>query len=71
MKKNDHNARRIAVNDDLDVPTPSERSSSLRNRQYECESLRVSRQAIFKAGALWQRVGKTTIIHLKDPSKVK
>ena len=65
------------MNDDLDVPTPSERSSSLRDRRYECtriaasETLRVSRQANFKAGAQRQRVGKITIIHLKDPSKVK
>ena len=31
-KKNDH----TAVNEDVDVPTHSERSPSLRDRQYEC-----------------------------------
>ena len=62
-RKNDHTARRIAVNDDLDVPT-SERSSSSRGRRYEwtrivsSETLRVSCQENFKAGALRQRVGK-------------
>ena len=46
-RKNDHTARRIAVNDYLDVPT-SERLSSSRDRRYECtgivpsETLRVS-----------------------------
>ena len=62
-KKNDHTARRIAVNDDLDIPT-SERSSSSRDRRYECtrivasETLGVSCQENFKAGAMRQRVGK-------------
>ena len=35
MEKNDHTARRIAMNSDLDVPT-SERSSSSRDRGYDC-----------------------------------
>ena len=45
--KNDHTAHRIAVNDDLDVPT-SEHLSSSRDRRYECtrivasETLQVS-----------------------------
>ena len=62
-KKNDHTARRIAVNEDLGVPT-SERSSSSRDRRYECtriiasETLRVSCQENFKAGALRRGVGK-------------
>ena len=61
--KNNHTARRIAVNDDLDVPT-SQRSSSLRDLRYECtrnvasETLRFSCQETFKAGALRQRVGR-------------
>ena len=38
-KKKNHTARRIAVNEDLDVPTHSERPSSLRDRQYECASI--------------------------------
>ena len=54
--------RRIAVNDDLDVPT-GERSSLSRDRRYECtrivasETLRVSCVENFKVGALRQRVG--------------
>ena len=36
MKKKDHTARRIAVNDDLDVPTHSELSSWSRDRRYKC-----------------------------------
>ena len=74
-KKNDHTARRIAMNEDLDVPTHSERSSSLRDRRYECtrivasETLRVSCLENFKAGALGQNVRKITIIHLKDPRR--
>ena len=62
-----HTSCRIAVNDELDVPTHSERSSSSRDRRYECarfvasETLRVN----FKAGELRQRVGKLTIIRLK------
>ena len=58
-------AELLSRNDDLDVPTMhSERSSSSRDRRYECtrivasETLRVSCQENFKAGALRQRVGK-------------
>ena len=46
--------------------------SSSRDRRYECtsivasETLRVSCQENFKAGALRLNVGKVTIIHLKD-----
>ena len=64
-----------AVNEDLDVQTPSERSSSSRDRWYECtrivasETLRASCQENFKAGALRQNVGKIAIIHLKDPRR--
>ena len=63
----------LAVNGDLSVPTHSERPSSSRDRWYEytsivaSETLRVSCQENFKAGALRQNVGKITIIHLKDP----
>ena len=52
-----------AVNEDLNVQTHSERSSSSRDRQYECtsivasETLRVSCQENFKAEALRQNVG--------------
>ena len=48
--KIDHTARRIAVNEDLDVPTRSERPSSSRDRRYEyttivaSETLRISCQ---------------------------
>ena len=62
----------LLLNEDLDVPTHSERPSSLRDRPYECtsivagETLRVSYQENFKAGALRQNVGKITIIHLED-----
>ena len=65
------------VNENLDVQTYNERSSSSRDRWYECtsivasETLRVSCQENFKAGALRQNVGKITIKHLKDPRKVK
>ena len=74
-EKKDHTARRIAVNKDLDVPTHGERSSSSKGRRYECtttvasETLRVSCQENFKAGALRQNVCKITIIHLKDPRR--
>ena len=76
-KKIDHTARRIAVNEDLDVPTHSERPSLSRDRRYEYtsivarETLRVSCQENFKSGALHQNVGKITIIHLKDPRRKK
>ena len=75
MGKYDHAARRIAVNEDRDIPTHSERSSSSRDHWYECTSivarktLRVSCQENFKAGALRQNVGKITIIHLNDPRR--
>ena len=65
----------LAVNEDLGVPTHSERPSSSRDRRYEytsivaSETLRVSCQENFKAGALRQNVGKITIIHLKDPRR--
>ena len=74
-EKIDHTARRIAVNEDLDVLTDSERPSSSRDRRYEytsmgaSETLRISCQENFKAGALRQTVGKITIIHLKDPRR--
>ena len=64
-----------AVNEDLDVQTYNlnkERSPSSRDHRYECtsivasETLRVSCQENFKAGALRQNIGKITIIHLKD-----
>ena len=64
-----------AVNEDLDVQTHGERSSSSRDRRYECtsivasETLQVNCQENFKAGALRQNVGTTTIIHLKDPRR--
>ena len=66
----------VAVNEDLDVQTHNERSSSSRDRRCECTSivaselLQVSSQENFNAGALRQNVGKITIIHWKDP-KVK
>ena len=66
-EKIDHTACRIAVNEDLDVPTHGERPSSSRDRRYEytsivaSETLRVSFQENFKAGALRQNVGKITI----------
>ena len=65
----------LAVNEDLGVPTHSERPSSSRDRRYEYtsiivnETLRVSCKENFKAGALRQNVGKITIIHLKDPRR--
>ena len=65
----------VAVNEDLDVQTHNELSSSSRDRRYECTSivaseiLRVSCQENFKAGALHQNVVKITIIHLKDPQR--
>ena len=61
--KNDHTARRAAVNNDL-VPTHSERLSSSRDSRYECTSIvtsetwRVSCQENFKAGVLRQRLVK-------------
>ena len=64
-----------AVNEDLDVQTYNERSSSSRDHRYECtsivasETLRVSCQENFQAGALRQNVGKITTIHLKDPQR--
>ena len=64
-----------AVNEDLDVQTQNERSSSSRDRRYECtsivasETLRGSCQENFKAEALRQNVGKMTIIHWKDPRR--
>ena len=39
MEKYNHTARRIAMNEDLDVSTHSERPSSSRDRQYECTSI--------------------------------
>ena len=57
----------LAVNEDLGVPTHSERPSSSRDRRFEytsivaSETLRVSCQENFKAGALRQNVGKITI----------
>ena len=74
-EKIDHTARRIAVNEDLNVPTHSERLSSSRDRRYEytsivaSETLRVICQENFKGGALRQNVGKIAIIHLKDPRR--
>ena len=65
----------VLVNEDLDVPTHSERPPSSRDRRYEytsivaSETLRVSCQENFKAGALRQNVGKITIIRLKDPRR--
>ena len=62
----------LAVNEDLGVSTHSERPSSSRDRRCEytsiiaSETLRVSCQENFKAGALRQNVGKITIIYLKD-----
>ena len=59
----------------LGVPTHSQRPSSSRDSRYEytsivaSETLRVSCQENFKAGALRQNVGKVTIIHLKDPRR--
>ena len=64
-----------AVNENVDVQTHNERSSSLRDRRYDCtsivasETLPVSCQENFKAGALRQTVGKITIKDLKDPRK--
>ena len=64
-----------AVNENLDVQTHNGRSSSSKDRRYECrsigasETLRVSCQKNFKAGALRQNVGKITIKHLKDHRK--
>ena len=52
-----------------------ERPSSSRDRRYEytsivaSETLRISCQENFKAGALRQSVGEITIIHLKDPRR--
>ena len=72
MEKDDHTARRIATSENLDAPTHSEHSSLSRYRRYECmsivasETLRVSSEENFNAGALRQKVGKITI-HLKDP----
>ena len=71
----DLTARRVAVNEDFDVPTHSERLTSSRDRRYEytsivaSETLRVSCQNNFKAGALRQNDGKIAIIHLKDPRR--
>ena len=59
-----------AVNEDLDVQTHSERSSSSRDCRYECtsivasETLPASCRENFKAGALPQNVRKIAIIHL-------
>ena len=66
-----------AVNENPDVQAHNERSFSSRDRRYECrsivasETLGVSCQENFKAGALRQTVGKITIKHLKDPESKK
>ena len=38
-EKKNHTARRIAVNEDLDVPTHSERPSLSRDCRYDCTSI--------------------------------